>query len=78
MSRCNGRFDHHDGGREDNRQRLEVMLGSADAVFCATDCVSHDAYLRLKRYCKRHRKPCFLLRSSGMGCFAQALAGITD
>jgi hypothetical protein len=78
VSQCNGRFDHHDGGIEDNRQRLEVMLTSADAVFCPTDCVSHDAYHRLKRICKRYRKPCVLLRSSGLSSFARALESLTE
>ncbi len=73
VARCNGRFDHYDGGIEDNRQRLETMLASADAVVCTTDCVSHDAYYRSKRFCKRFAKPCVLLRSSGVTTFARAL-----
>lgn len=73
VARCNGRFDHYDGGIEDNRQRLESMLASADAVVCTTDCVSHDAYYRSKRFCKRFAKPCVLLRSSGVTTFARAL-----
>ena len=78
VSQYNGRFNHHDGGKEDNRQRLEVMLNSADAVFCPTDSVSHDAYHRLKRVCKRYRKPCVLLRSSGLASFARALESLTE
>jgi len=78
VSQCNGRFDHHDGGIEDNRQRLKAMLSSADAVFCPTDCVSHDAYHRLKRVCKRYQKPCVLLRSSGLSSFARALESLSE
>jgi hypothetical protein len=77
VKQCNGRFDHHDGGIEDNRQRLDAMLSSADAVFCPTDCVSHDAYHRLKRVCKRYRKPCVLMRSSGLSSFARALESLS-
>lgn len=73
VARCNGRFEHHDGGVEDNRQRLESMLSAADAVVCAADCISHDAYYRLKRFCKRHAKPHVFLRSSGISTFARAL-----
>ncbi|MCA1790784.1 MAG: DUF2325 domain-containing protein [Thioalkalivibrio sp.] len=76
VAHCNGRFDHYDGGIEDSRQRLETMLASADAVVCTTDCVSHDAYYRSKRFCKRFAKPCVLLRSSGVTTFARALEAV--
>ncbi|MDZ7753580.1 MAG: DUF2325 domain-containing protein [Gammaproteobacteria bacterium] len=69
----NGRFEHHDGGLEERRQRLEALLSSADAVVCATDCVSHDAYYRLKRFCKAHRKPHVFLQSSGLTSFTRAV-----
>jgi hypothetical protein len=73
VARCNGRFEHHDGGVEDNRQRLGALLSAADAVVCPVDCVSHDAYYRLKRFCKRHRKPHVFLPSSGISAFVRAL-----
>ena len=78
VARCNGQFEHHDGGIEDNRQRLDALLSSADAVVCATDCVSHDAYYRLKRFCKRADKPHVFLRSSGISTFARALYGMAS
>jgi hypothetical protein len=70
---CNGRFDHHDGGLEDRDRRLESLLAGADLVVCATDFVSHSAYHRTKRFCKRHEKPHVLLQRSGLGAFVQAL-----
>ncbi|NCA68806.1 MAG: DUF2325 domain-containing protein [Sphingobacteriia bacterium] len=70
---CNGRFEHHDGGLEDHQRRLEAMLASADAVVCAADYVSHDAYHRTKRFCKRMEKPHVLLGNSGVSSFARAL-----
>lgn len=70
---CNGRFDHHDGGLEDNQRRLESMLASADAVVCAADYVSHTAYYSTKRFCKRLEKPHVLLGNSGVSAFARAL-----
>ncbi len=76
VTRCNGRFDYHDGGIEDSRQRLDAMLSSADAVVCATDAISHDAYYRLKRFCKRHAKPHAFLKSSGISTFARALGNV--
>lgn len=80
VARCNGEFEHHDGGIEDKPQRLNAMLSSADVVICTVDCVSHDAYHRSKRFCKRSAKPCLLLRSSGVSTFARALeqVAVTD
>ena len=74
VERCNGELVRHDGGLEDNRARLEALLASADAVICPVDCVSHDASLRTKRFCKRHAKPCVMLKRSGVGAFALALS----
>ena len=73
VARCNGRFDHHDGGLEDRDRRLEALLAGADAVICATDFVSHSAYYRTKQFCKRHDKPHILLPRSGLSAFALAL-----
>jgi hypothetical protein len=78
VTRCNGRFDHHDGGLEDGDHRLESLLACADAVVCATDFVSHSAYHRTKRYCKRHEKPHVLLQRSGLSAFARALATVAN
>lgn len=74
---CNGRFDHHDGGLEDSQHRLEAMLSSADIVVCAADYVSHGAYYRTKRFCKRHEKPHVLLGNSGVSAFALAIERLT-
>lgn len=78
VARFNGEFEHHDGGLEHSRQRLESMLSSADAVVCATDCVSHDAYYRLKRFCKRHDKRHVFLRNSGISTFTRALYSVAE
>ncbi|MBK1644154.1 hypothetical protein CKO25_05700 [Thiocapsa imhoffii] len=77
VASCNGRFEHHDGGLEDNQRRLETMLAAADIVVCATDYVSHGAYHRTKRFCKRHDKPHLLLGRSGLSAFAHALSRIS-
>ncbi len=75
---CNGRFDHHDGGMEDSQHRLEAMLSSADIVVCATDYVSHGAYYRTKRFCKRTEKPHVLLGNSGLSAFALAIDNLMN
>lgn len=78
IQRCNGRFAHHDGGMEDNQNRLEAMLAAADLVVCVTEFVSHDAYRRTKQFCKRHAKPHALLANAGLGSFNRALAELTE
>lgn len=78
VANYNGLFEHYDGGIEDHRQRLDQLLASADIVVCTTDQVSHDAYYRSKRHCKRTAKPCVLIRSSGVSSFARALETLSD
>ncbi|MEA1051856.1 DUF2325 domain-containing protein [Lamprobacter modestohalophilus] len=78
VQRCNGELIRHDGGLEDSQQRLEAVLASADAVICPADAVSHNAYSRTKRFCKRMGKPCVLVPRSSVGAFAQALTALAD
>lgn len=67
------RLIHHDGGQEETLARLPDMIHAADAVICPTDCVSHSAYYRLKRQCKRDGKPCMLFKGASVTGFAMAL-----
>lgn len=78
IGRSNGSFAHHDGGMEDNQNRLEAMLATADLVVCVTEFVSHDAYRRTKQFCKRHAKPHALLANAGLGSFSRALAELAQ
>lgn len=73
VERQNGRFLHHDGGREDSRQRLGTILSQADAVLCPLDCVSHDAVNRVKRFCETYAKPLVLLPRASLSAFARGL-----
>lgn len=73
VKRLHGEFEHHDGGIEESRANLHCLLGKADMVFCPIDCVSHDACLRVKRFCKQHAKPFIPLRSAGLSAFAREL-----
>ena len=68
------RLIHHDGGQEESLSRLAELINGADAVLCPTDCVSHTAYYKLKRHCKRTGKPCLLFKGAGVSGFAVALA----
>ncbi|WP_298441934.1 DUF2325 domain-containing protein [uncultured Ferrimonas sp.] len=73
VERSNGQFSHHDGGKEDSRKRLESMLAAADTIICAVDCVSHDAYYKLKRFCKQHGKRHIFMESSSLSSFASTV-----
>ncbi|QIZ75819.1 DUF2325 domain-containing protein [Ferrimonas lipolytica] len=78
IERSNGNFSHHDGGKEDSRKRLESMLAAADTVICAVDCVSHDAYYKLKRFCKQHGKRHIFMESSSLSSFAQTVGKLSS
>jgi len=72
----NGRFLHHDGGREDSRSKLGSTLSQADIVICPLDCVSHDAVNKVKRYCKRHCKPLVLIPHASLSAFAWGISEV--
>lgn len=73
VQRCNGRLLCHDGGREDSRARLAALLPQADAVVCPVDCVSHDAYQRVKQFCKQSTKRLVLLPTASLSAFVRGL-----
>lgn len=69
VERQNGRFLHHDGGR----QRLGSLLTQADEVLCPVDCVSHDAANRVKQFCKLHGKRLVFLPRASLAAFTRGL-----
>ncbi|MBC7953786.1 MAG: DUF2325 domain-containing protein [Rhodospirillaceae bacterium] len=68
-----GQFLHHDGGVEDNLDRLGGLFGRADAVVMPVDCVSHAAQSLAKRLCKQSGKRFIPVPRSGAGAFQRAL-----
>jgi hypothetical protein len=75
VARWNGELSHHDGGLERSLDELARAIGKADAVVFPTDCVSHNAALKVKRLCQQTMKPYIPLRTSGT---ASLLAGLRD
>jgi hypothetical protein len=73
-----GHFLIHDGGMEDNLTRLPALLARADVVVCPADCLSHNAYYAVKRYCKRFGKPCALLDRSGLSTFRKGVEAVAE
>lgn len=73
-----GRFIHHDGGREDNLHRLLPMLSAADIVICASGNISHNAYHLVKTTCKKLGKPCVLVKGTGIASFLDGLGSLAQ
>ena len=73
---ANGVFIHHDGGIEENGERLSEIVARGDAILCPVDCVSHTACQLAKRLCKRNAKAFVPLRSSGLSSFVGGLRQI--
>ena len=70
-------LEHHDGGRQEASSLLPGLISRADMVFFPVDCVSHEAALSIKRQCKQAGKPYAPLSSAGLGCFMNALSGLS-
>ena len=58
IEQAGGQFSHHDGGVQDKPCTLDAVLAAADLVICQTGCISHNAYWRVKDFCKRTGKQC--------------------
>ena len=66
-------FAHHDGGVEEAIGCLDARLQSAHIVLCDAGIVSHSAYGRVKRHCRRANKPCVYLEKAGASSLSSAL-----
>lgn len=73
-----GVFLHHDGGQEKNTQALSQMLTRADVVIFPSDCISHEAYWKIKRSCKKQQKPFEYLNSPGLYSLSSMLDKLGD
>jgi hypothetical protein len=71
-----GRFAHHDGGLKENQELLDAGLVAADLVICQTGCISHNAYWRVKEYCKRTGKLCVFVDNPSSSSFSRVLRQI--
>ncbi len=68
-----GVFMHHDGGIEKNTQDLSNSINRADVVLFPSDCISHDAYWKIKQTCKKQQKPFEYLQSPGLHSLSSIL-----
>jgi Uncharacterized protein conserved in bacteria (DUF2325) len=73
IERAGGHFAHHDGGLENKPGALDTLLGSADLVICQTGCISHNAYWRVKDFCKRSGKQCVFIENPSTSSLTRSL-----
>ena len=78
IERVGGRFSHHDGGLEDSPSLLGVRLAAADIVICQTGCISHNAYRRVKDFCKRTDKRCVFVENPSTASLVRGLEQVGD
>ncbi len=78
VERVGGRFAHHDGGLEDSHSVLDASLASADLVICQTGCISHNAYWKVKDFCKRTGKRCVFVENPSTSSLVRGLEQISD
>ncbi len=76
VEQYNGTFLHHDGGIEDNQHHLPNLLSSADIIVCPHDCISHNAYWKVKKYSKQLQKTCIITDNAGLSSLQEALTDI--
>lgn len=78
IERVGGKFAHHDGGLEDNHSILDASLASADLVICQTGCISHNAYWKVKDFCKRTGKRCVFVENPSASSLVRGLEKISN
>jgi len=76
VEQYNGRFIHHDGGREDGHFKLGSNLSQADAVLCPLDAISHDAMNWIKQHCEYNSKQLVMMPRSSLSAFVKGLKDV--
>ncbi|WP_296943731.1 DUF2325 domain-containing protein [uncultured Massilia sp.] len=72
------RFMHHDGGIEQASELLDTSLAAADLVICQTGCISHQAYWRVKDFCKRTGKRCLFVDNPSTSSLSSCLRKVAE
>lgn len=70
---CEGRFLHHDGGRETCPHRISELVSQADVVMCPTDCISHGAMEKARSLCAKQDKPIVFMQRASLASFTRSL-----
>lgn len=78
IEKAGGHFSHHDGGLEDKHSALDAVLAAADLVICQTGCISHNAYWRVKDFCKRTGTQCVFVDNPSASSFSRNLQNLSQ
>mgnify|MGYP003868062171 CR=1 FL=1 len=70
---CEGRFLHHDVGRESCPHRISELVSQADVVMCPTDCISHGAMEKARDLCAKQDKPIVFMQRASLSSFTRDL-----
>ncbi len=62
--------------QQGDADRLPTLLNRADALVCPVDCINHEAFFAVKRYCKHSGKPCALLARSDLPTFRKGVEAL--
>ncbi|MHC1635895.1 MAG: DUF2325 domain-containing protein [Candidatus Methanospirareceae archaeon] len=67
-----GVFYYHSGQGIGGKE-MEEIVNKADVVFCPVDINSHNVCRYVKKICKKRKKACYFLRSSGLSSLRKEL-----
>lgn len=62
------------GGALSNTHCLLTMLECVNMIICPVDCINHEDFFTVKRYCQRTGKYCVILERSNLATFSKAVA----
>ena len=68
-----GHFMVFRGGIQDNSQCLLALLACVDSIICPVDCINHEDFFTVKRYCQHTGKNCIMLERSDLTTFGKAV-----
>lgn len=67
----------HNNANDTSFKHLLQLLQKADMIICPVDCVDHEAFLLVKKYCESFDKLCVLLDRSSIATFQQGIHALT-
>lgn len=73
VTAAGGYFMIYRGNTENSGDHFNNLLDRANMLICPVDCVSHDDYFAVKRYCKLTGKSCAFLERSSLPAFTRGL-----
>ena len=72
-----GIFEYHEGYLNNGKKCLSDLIHRSDIVLFPVDVNSHGACLSVKRFCRKWKKPYYILKSSGVSSLNNTLSEIS-